>query len=120
MRPVPPAAGVLLAAPLLQSLLLLPPVCRCNLCCRYRCQQPDIHSCYPNHRFIHEYQLTPHSLYAAVSIGLECGAILGVLARLSKNVLPPQILEFVRECTQNYGKVRLCCSSLSVAVLARG
>ncbi|PSC73140.1 DNA repair helicase XPB1-like [Micractinium conductrix] len=57
--------------------------------------------------FIHEYQLTPHSLYAAVSIGLECGAILGVLARLSKNVLPPQILEFVRECTQNYGKVKL-------------
>lgn len=35
--------------------------------------------------FIHEYQLTPHSLYAAVSIGLEMSTIVGVLSRLSKN-----------------------------------
>lgn len=66
----------------------------------------------PTRRWIHEYQLTPHSLYAAVSIGLECETILAVLNRLSKNVLPPDIRRFVRACTQNYGKVRLplsCC-----------
>ena len=57
------------------------------------------------HRWIHEYQLTPHSLYAAVSIGLECETILAVLNRLSKNVLPADIRRFVRACTQNYGKV---------------
>ncbi len=56
-------------------------------------------------RWIHEYQLTPHSLYAAVSIGLECDTILAVLNRLSKNVLPADIRRFVRACTQNYGKV---------------
>ncbi|KAI7835846.1 hypothetical protein COHA_010244 [Chlorella ohadii] len=57
--------------------------------------------------WIHEYQLTPHSLYAAVSIGLECDTILAVLNRLSKNVLPADIRRFVRACTQNYGKVKL-------------
>ncbi|EFN57091.1 hypothetical protein CHLNCDRAFT_57434 [Chlorella variabilis] len=57
--------------------------------------------------FIHEYQLTPHSLYAAVSIGLEMGTIVGVLGRLSKNVLPREIREFIQGCTQNYGKVKL-------------
>jgi DNA excision repair protein ERCC-3 len=57
--------------------------------------------------WIHEYQLTPHSLYAAVSIGLECETILAVLNRLSKNVLPADIRRFVRACTQNYGKVKL-------------
>ncbi|KAL4441851.1 hypothetical protein ABPG77_003767 [Micractinium sp. CCAP 211/92] len=56
---------------------------------------------------IHEYQLTPHSLYAAVSIGLETGTVVAVLNRLSKNVLPPEIKRFVRGCTQNYGKVKL-------------
>jgi DNA excision repair protein ERCC-3 len=60
----------------------------------------------PAPRFIHEYQLTPHSLYAAVSIGLECNTIVAVLNRLSKNALPCAVREFVRECTQNYGKVR--------------
>ncbi|KAL4433953.1 hypothetical protein ABPG75_000394 [Micractinium tetrahymenae] len=57
--------------------------------------------------WIHEYQLTPHSLYAAVSIGLETDTIVAVLSRLSKNVLPPEIKRFVRGCTQNYGKVKL-------------
>ena len=33
---------------------------------------------------IHEYQLTPHSLYAAVSVGLETETIISVLSRLSK------------------------------------
>ena len=56
---------------------------------------------------IHEYMLTPHSLYAAVSIGLETATIISVLDRLSKTRLPAEIKWFVRESTENYGKVKL-------------
>ena len=56
---------------------------------------------------IHEYMLTPHSLYAAVSIGLDTSTIVGVLDRLSKTRLPSEIRWFVRESTENYGKVKL-------------
>ena len=56
---------------------------------------------------IHEYVLTPHSLYASVSIGLDTGTIISVLDRLSKNVMPEDIRWFVRESTENYGKVKL-------------
>lgn len=33
---------------------------------------------------VHEYVMTPHSLYAAVSVGLETDVIVSVLNRLSK------------------------------------
>ena len=56
---------------------------------------------------MHEYALTAHSLYAAVSVGLGAAQILSVLARLSKTLLPPAIEAFVRASTQNYGKVKL-------------
>ena len=56
---------------------------------------------------MHEYALTPHSLYAAVSVGLETNTILSVLNRLSKTQLPTEIEDFVRVSTQNYGKVKL-------------
>eukprot|EP00242_Pyramimonas_sp_CCMP2087_P018490 CAMPEP_0198206598 /NCGR_PEP_ID=MMETSP1445-20131203/10158_1 /TAXON_ID=36898 /ORGANISM="Pyramimonas sp., Strain CCMP2087" /LENGTH=200 /DNA_ID=CAMNT_0043879361 /DNA_START=94 /DNA_END=693 /DNA_ORIENTATION=+ len=56
---------------------------------------------------MHEYMLTPHSLYAAVSVGLETTTILSVLNRLSKTRLPDDIEYFVRESTLNYGKVKL-------------
>ena len=56
---------------------------------------------------IHEYVLTPHSLYASVSIGLDTETIVSVLDRLSKNVMPEDIRWFVRESTENYGKVKL-------------
>jgi DNA excision repair protein ERCC-3 len=51
--------------------------------------------------------LTPHSLYAAVSIGLETATIVAVLDRLSKTALPPAVRAFVRDATENYGKVKL-------------
>jgi Helicase conserved C-terminal domain len=54
---------------------------------------------------VHEYVLTPHSLYAAVSVGLETDTIIAVLNRLSKVPLPPEIADFVRASTENYGKV---------------
>ncbi|KAI8800263.1 P-loop containing nucleoside triphosphate hydrolase protein, partial [Cladochytrium replicatum] len=56
---------------------------------------------------IHEYKLTPYSLYAAVSVGLETEAILDVLNRLSKVAVPDQITKFIRDCTISYGKIKL-------------
>lgn len=37
---------------------------------------------------VHEYVMTPHSLYAAVSVGLETDTIVSVLNRLSKVMQP--------------------------------
>eukprot|EP01137_Pigoraptor_chileana_P026324 Opistho-2@97130 len=56
---------------------------------------------------IHEYRLTPYSLYAAVSVGLETDDIIDVLKRLSKVELPEGIEEFIRLCTTSYGKVKI-------------
>ncbi len=67
--------------------------------------------------YIHEYQLTPYSLYAAVSVGLTTKDIITVLNRLSKVTfssiiifqveVPKTIEEFIKECTLSYGKVKL-------------
>lgn len=56
---------------------------------------------------IHEYQLTPYSLYAGVSVGLETEEIIRDLDNFSKNVLPESIKKFIRDCTLSYGKVKL-------------
>ncbi|KAG6557221.1 hypothetical protein Mapa_001148 [Marchantia paleacea] len=56
---------------------------------------------------MHEYNLTPHSLYAAVSVGLETETIITVLDRLSKTKLHKEIIDFIRDSTLNYGKVKL-------------
>jgi DNA excision repair protein ERCC-3 len=56
---------------------------------------------------LHEYQLTPHSLYAAVSVGLEPSDIIGALDRFLKTPLPESIRAFILQCTRNYGKVKL-------------
>ncbi|KAK4488301.1 hypothetical protein RD792_004057 [Penstemon davidsonii] len=42
---------------------------------------------------MHEYNLTPHSLYAAVSAGLETETIISVLNKLSKTKLPKEVLK---------------------------
>ena len=57
--------------------------------------------------FLHQYKLTPYSLYAAVATNIETESILTVLERLSKNMLPSQIKKFVRDCTSKYGKAKL-------------
>ncbi|KAH8917396.1 DNA repair helicase rad25 [Atractiella rhizophila] len=59
----------------------------------------------PSH--IHEYRLTPYSLYAAVSVGLKTEDIVEVLNRLSKIPVPKNIVEFIRDCTLSYGKCKL-------------
>ncbi|KAJ3191043.1 hypothetical protein HK101_008146 [Irineochytrium annulatum] len=56
---------------------------------------------------IHEYKLTPYSLYAAVSVGMETETLLQVLERYSKNKVPDSVNNFIRECTNTYGKVKL-------------
>lgn len=51
--------------------------------------------------------MTPHSLYAAVSVGLETENIIEVLNRMSKVPVPDELCEFIRECTHSYGKVKM-------------
>jgi DNA excision repair protein ERCC-3 len=51
-------------------------------------------------QYVHEYQLTPYSLLAAVSIGLKTDDIVTVLGRLSKNELPAAVADWVRDCTR--------------------
>lgn len=57
--------------------------------------------------FIHEYALTTHSLYAAVSVGLSPDDIINTLDRFLKIPLPDSIRDFIHGCTQSYGKVKL-------------
>ncbi|VDP93086.1 unnamed protein product [Echinostoma caproni] len=61
--------------------------------------------CRPTH--IHEYKLTSYSLYAAVSVGLRTGEIIGCLRRLCKTDLPAGIVAYIRSCTLSYGKAKL-------------
>jgi DNA excision repair protein ERCC-3 len=57
--------------------------------------------------FLHQYKLTPYSLYAAVATNIETENIIGVLERLSKNALPASVKKFIRDCTCKYGKAKL-------------
>lgn len=61
--------------------------------------------------FLHEYKITPHSLYAAVSVGLNGEDIISTLDKLLKTELPQTIKEFIRSCTKSYGKVKLVLKS---------
>ncbi|KAK7414823.1 DNA repair helicase RAD25 [Neonectria punicea] len=67
----------------------------------------------PNSRptFLHEYSLTAHSLYAAVSVGLNPEDIINTLDRFLKTELPPTIRTFIKSCTKSYGKVKLVLKS---------
>ncbi|RMJ11504.1 DNA repair helicase RAD25 [Fusarium kuroshium] len=57
--------------------------------------------------FLHEYIMTPHSLYAAVSVGLSPEDIISTLNRFLKTELPSSIKKFILSCTASYGKVKL-------------
>ena len=57
--------------------------------------------------YIHEYKLTPYSLYAAVATNIDTESIVKVLNRFSKNILPDGVARFIRECTKRYGKAKL-------------
>ena len=58
-------------------------------------------------QFLHEYALSVHSLYAAVSVGLLPQDIINFLDRLSKTPLPGEIKKFIEDCTKAFGKVKL-------------
>jgi len=58
-------------------------------------------------QFLHEYALSVHSLYAAVSVGLVPQDIINFLDRLSKTPLPEEVKTFILTCTQAFGKVKL-------------
>jgi DNA excision repair protein ERCC-3 len=58
-------------------------------------------------RYIHKYQLTSHSLYAAVSINIDTETIITVLQRLCKTDLPKEVVDFIREKTSTFGKAKL-------------
>ncbi|KAL8702005.1 MAG: hypothetical protein Q9201_004612 [Fulgogasparrea decipioides] len=57
--------------------------------------------------YFHEYAMTVHSLYAAVSTGMTAKDIFFGLNLLSKTPIPPEIKDFIIECTRAYGKVKL-------------
>ncbi|KAI9147509.1 DNA excision repair ERCC-3 [Paramyrothecium foliicola] len=61
--------------------------------------------------FLHEYVLTPHSLYAAVAVGLGPQAIISTLDRFLKTALPTRIRDFILACATDYGKVKLVVKS---------
>ncbi|KAJ3073865.1 hypothetical protein HDU98_000462 [Podochytrium sp. JEL0797] len=56
---------------------------------------------------IHEYKLTTYTLYAAVSVGMETNVLIDVLEQYSKVKLPQRVVDFIRDCTNTYGKVKL-------------
>ncbi|KAI4292252.1 DNA excision repair protein ERCC-3 [Pancytospora philotis] len=57
--------------------------------------------------YIHEYQITAYSLYAAASVGLTTDLILVTLQRFAKNILPKCVRAFITDCTLSYGKIKL-------------
>lgn len=72
---------------------------------------------------VHEYVMTPHSLYAAVSVGLETDTIVSVLNRLSKvcrgmSVCLSYMSRYQRatHCTVPDDNCQKCASYLSIPV----
>ncbi len=58
--------------------------------------------------FVHEYKITPYSLYAAVAVAIDTEKILRVLQALSKNLhIPKGVEQFVRQSTRRYGRAKL-------------
>ncbi|KAJ1446781.1 P-loop containing nucleoside triphosphate hydrolase protein [Pelagophyceae sp. CCMP2097] len=57
--------------------------------------------------FVHQYTLTPYSLYAAVSVGIAAADIVGVLDKLSKVAVPRSVAAFIKDSTKNYGRAKL-------------
>ena len=56
---------------------------------------------------MHEYNLTPHSLYDAISVGLETETMIVVLNKLSNTKLPKEVIDFINGSTANYEKFNI-------------
>ena len=63
----------------------------------------------PLHRTknIHEFVLTPYSLYAAASMNIKTSDILSILSNISKNELPRELIGNIKKNTETYGKAKL-------------
>ena len=58
-------------------------------------------------KFIHEFQITVFSLYAAISLGMSSEEILESLNKFSKNELDPKLAEYISMHGRRIGKLRL-------------
>jgi DNA excision repair protein ERCC-3 len=58
-------------------------------------------------KFIHEFQITVFSLYAAISLGMSSEEILGSLVKFSKNELDAKLSEYISLHGRRIGKLRL-------------
>lgn len=56
---------------------------------------------------MHEYTLTAHSLFAAVSVGHSSKEIIDKLERYSKTALSPSVIAFIEKSTSSFGKAKI-------------
>ncbi|KAF2465243.1 TFIIH basal transcription factor complex helicase-like protein XPB subunit [Lindgomyces ingoldianus] len=56
---------------------------------------------------MHEYTLTAHSLFAAVSVGHSSKEIIEKLGRYSKTPLSPSVTAFIEKSTSSFGKAKI-------------
>ena len=54
--------------------------------------------------FIHEFKITKHSIFAAVSQGLDKEMILSGLNKYSKVKIPETVINFISMCAKGFGK----------------
>lgn len=66
--------------------------------------------------YVHQYKLTPYSLYAAVATNIETESIISVLDRLSKNELPKKVRKFIKDCTEKVSR-RVAAGESSILLL---
>ena len=57
--------------------------------------------------FVHEYHVTVHSLYGAISVGLSAQEIIRGLEKFLKTPLPNVVRESIMNSTKRFGKVKL-------------
>jgi DNA excision repair protein ERCC-3 len=57
--------------------------------------------------FVHEYNISAYSLFAAASVGLSTDDIIAGLNRFSKNYLPDELKEYIKTNTERCGKVKI-------------
>lgn len=58
-------------------------------------------------KFIQEFQITVFSLYAAISLGMNCDEILASLNKFAKNELDPKLSDYISLHGRRIGKLRL-------------
>lgn len=62
-------------------------------------------------QFLHEYNISPYSLFAAASVGLSTNDIIQGLDRFAKNILPNTLKEAIKTSTERCGKVKIVLDS---------